>query len=114
MLLLFLDSRPRDCVSMVLGGVSRDIVPRLCRGCRRGDEGDGLLVGDTLATRPLGSRGLLSLKGIVMSVTSDVSNNFFPFAEPGAHDIFPFYPCSRNFLHSAEQLLPILRNRENF
>lgn len=82
MLLLFLDSRPRDCVSMVLGGVSRDIVPCLCRCCRRGDEGEGLLVGDTLATRPLGSRGLLSLKGIVMSVkvsaTSDVSNSFFP------------------------------------
>lgn len=60
MLLLFLDNRPRNCVSMVLGGVSRDIVPRLCRGCSRGDEGEGLLVGDTLATLPLGSRGLLS------------------------------------------------------
>jgi len=81
MLLLFLDNRPRDCVSMVLGGVSRDIVPRLCHGCSRGDEGEGLLVGDTLATLSLGSRGLLSLKGIGTSVrvsaTPDVSNNFF-------------------------------------
>ena len=59
MLLLFLDSRPLDCVSMVLGGVSRDIVPRLCR--RRGEEaGERLLVGDTLVTRVTGSRGLLS------------------------------------------------------
>ena len=49
---------------MVLGGVSRDIVPRLCRGCSREDEDEGLLVGDTLAILPLGSRGLLSLKGI--------------------------------------------------
>lgn len=47
---------------MVLGGVSRDIVPRRCLGCSRGDEGEGLLVGDTLATLPLGFRGLLSLK----------------------------------------------------
>ena len=60
MLLLFLDSRPRDCVSMVLGGVSRDTVPRLCR--RRGEEGEGLLVGDTLVTRLTGSRGLFSCK----------------------------------------------------
>ena len=70
MLLLFLDNRPRNCVSMVLGGVSRDIVPRLWRGCSRGDEGEGLLVGDTLATLSLGFRGLLSFKGIGTLVNS--------------------------------------------
>lgn len=63
MLLLFLDSRPRACVSIVLGGVSRAIVPRLCRGCSLGElEGEGLLEGDTLVTRLTGSRGLLSCK----------------------------------------------------
>lgn len=61
MLLLLRDSLPRACVSIVLGGVSRVEVPLLCRCCRRGEEGEELLEGETLVIRLLtGSRGLLS------------------------------------------------------
>lgn len=61
MLLLFRESLPRACVSIVLGGVSRVKVPLLCRCCNRGEEGEELLKGETLVIRRLtGSRGLLS------------------------------------------------------
>lgn len=61
MLLLLRDSLPRACVSIVLGGVSRVKVPLLCRCCKRGEEGEELLEGETLVIRLLtGSRGLLS------------------------------------------------------
>lgn len=61
MLLLLRDSLPRAWVSIVLGGVSRVKVPLLCRCCKRGEEGEELLEGETLVIRLLiGSRGLLS------------------------------------------------------
>lgn len=48
-------------MSIVLGGVSRVKVPLLCRCCKRGEEGEELLEGETLVIRLLiGSRGLLS------------------------------------------------------
>lgn len=60
MLLLFLVSLPRCCVSIVLGGVSRDVMPRLCRCCKRGEPGEGLRVGEQLVIFLTGSLGLFS------------------------------------------------------
>lgn len=60
MLLLLLVSLPRCCVSIVLGGVSRDVIPRLCRCCKRGEPGEGLRVGEQLVIFLTGSLGLFS------------------------------------------------------
>lgn len=84
MLLLFLDSLPRFCVSMVLGGVSRVNVPRLCRCCRRGEDGEGVRVGETLAIRRLtGSRGLLHCEAEVWGEDQEAVR---PFATGKPHE----------------------------